>query len=271
MLSFFTIPKPFTDPHISIIQKNAILSWKKLAPDVQIILIGDDEGVKDIARELQVEHQPQVVCNEFKTPLLDSAFALAKQYSKFDTLCYLNCDIVLMDDFLLTAEILPKDSFLAVGQRWDLDVSSLINFEDDWQSILRNQLMKSGKLHSSAGIDYFIFNKNSFENIPSFAVGRVGWDNWMIYNAKKEGLKVIDASRQITAIHQNHDYPDKNKGKERKTNPEAKNNFSYLPSPAHHFTIDDANYYISGGKIKKRHLHLLPFWKRWVRLRMGGR
>ena len=144
----------------------------------------------------------------------------------------------------------------------------LINFRNNWQTNLREQIATSGELHSLAGIDYFIFNKNSFKNIPSFAVGRVGWDNWMIYNAKIKGLKVIDATRQITAIHQNHDYSSRNKSGERKTNPEALNNFSYLPSPAHHFTIEDANYYIKNKKIKKRHLHMLPFWKRYIKYKI---
>ena len=40
LLTLFSAPKPFTDPHIALIQYNAIQSWT-LLPDVEIILLGD--------------------------------------------------------------------------------------------------------------------------------------------------------------------------------------------------------------------------------------
>ena len=43
-LTVFTAPKPFTNPRINIIQKNAIQSWMRLK-DVEIILIGDEAGI----------------------------------------------------------------------------------------------------------------------------------------------------------------------------------------------------------------------------------
>ena len=32
-LTIFTAPKPFTDPHINLIQRNALRSWLALGPD----------------------------------------------------------------------------------------------------------------------------------------------------------------------------------------------------------------------------------------------
>ncbi len=43
-LTIFTAPKPFTDPHIKIIQRNAIQSWMHLQ-DVTVMLIGDEPGL----------------------------------------------------------------------------------------------------------------------------------------------------------------------------------------------------------------------------------
>ena len=37
-LTIFSAPKKFTDPHIDIIQRNAIQSWQHLGPDVEVIL-----------------------------------------------------------------------------------------------------------------------------------------------------------------------------------------------------------------------------------------
>ena len=42
MLTIFSTPKPFRG-HIGVIQRNAIESWKRIHPDVEIILFGDEE------------------------------------------------------------------------------------------------------------------------------------------------------------------------------------------------------------------------------------
>ena len=55
-LTIFTAPKPFTNPHINIIQRNAIQAWKRLA-DVDVILIGDEAGIPETAKELGIKIQ----------------------------------------------------------------------------------------------------------------------------------------------------------------------------------------------------------------------
>ena len=45
-LTIFTAPKPFTDPHIALIQRNAILSWLHLGPRVAVILLGEELGLE---------------------------------------------------------------------------------------------------------------------------------------------------------------------------------------------------------------------------------
>ena len=270
MLTFFSIPKPFVDEHISNIQKNAILSWKNLSDKIEIYLMGNEQGIKEAAEELKVKHLPQVEKNEFGTPLLDSAFRLVRENCRNDIIAYLNADIILLDDFLAALEIMPKDNFLAVGQRWDLDVNEPIDFSDkNWQNGLRTKVMKTGRLHSPAGMDYFIFNKNSFQNIPAFAVGRVGWDNWMVREARRSGMKVIDASNLITAIHQNHEYRGVNLQATRKTNAEAKKNIELANGGGpEDYTIEDADYEIVGNRIKKRHLYWWPYYKRVLKSKL---
>jgi len=38
-LAIFTAPKPFTNPHIRIIQRNAIRSWQALGDEVEVWLV----------------------------------------------------------------------------------------------------------------------------------------------------------------------------------------------------------------------------------------
>jgi len=51
LITLFSAPKPYTDPHIATIQRNAIKSWTLLS-DVEVLLIGDEKGVAEVADEL---------------------------------------------------------------------------------------------------------------------------------------------------------------------------------------------------------------------------
>ena len=42
--------------------------------------------------------------------------------------------------------------------------------------------------------------------LPPFAVGRPGWDNWLIGRALELRLPLIDMTPSVLAIHQNHGY-----------------------------------------------------------------
>ncbi|MCK5320165.1 hypothetical protein KAJ61_02135 [Candidatus Parcubacteria bacterium] len=266
MLTIFTIPKPFTEQHIKTIQRNAIQGWLKFN-NCEVILAGNDNGVKETAQEFKIKHIPEIKCNEFGTPLLSSAFALVKKHSKNNLLCYINADIILLNNISDAIKILPEKNFLAVGRRIDLDIKKEINFKNNnWQNNLNEKIKNNGTLHFFAGIDYFIFNRDSFNNLPPFAVGRIGWDNWMILEARRKKNKIIDMTSAITAVHQNHDYPNFNKGRERKNNPEAKKNKSYIKNSAQAFTIEDANWKIDNNKLKKKWLYKWPLYKRYIKL-----
>ena len=130
LITLFSAPKPFTDPHIAMIQRNAIKSWT-LLPDVEVILLGEETGLAEAARELGVKHLPNVARNESGTPLISSMFQLARKIANSDLLCIINADMILMPDFVEAAEIKLcklKDKFVLLSQRWDLDVTNPSNF-----------------------------------------------------------------------------------------------------------------------------------------------
>ena len=78
LLTLFSAPKPFVNPHIATIQRNAIKSWT-LLPDVEVILLGEEAGLAEAARELRVRHLPNVTRNASGTPLISSMFQLARE------------------------------------------------------------------------------------------------------------------------------------------------------------------------------------------------
>jgi hypothetical protein len=208
LITLFSAPKPFVDPHINIIQRNALGSWLQLAPDVEVLLIGDEEGMSEVAAEYGVEHLPQVVCSASGTPLISSIFQLARQHSDSPLLAYVNADILLLPDFVeMSRRVMRQaDEFLLVGKRWDLDVTVPLAFGPRFAEQLRIDVRARGRLHPPAGSDYFIYPRGLFTKIPDFAVGRAGWDNWMLYHAAAQPWPLIDATRSILVIHQNHDY-----------------------------------------------------------------
>lgn len=255
MITIFTLPKPFTDPHIKLIQTNAITSWTKLFSKVQVILLGSEPGTSQLAKHLKIQHMPSVKTNRYGTPLLNSAFKLARQHSRYPYLAYINADIIIFDEFIKLLSLLPTKNFLALGQRWDLNIKKSINFnQENWQEKLKTCYLRHGKLHPPAGSDYFIFPKKSFTQLPPFAVGRVGWDNWMIYQALKKKIITIDTTQINPVIHQEHHYNHlPQAGKNRGQIPEAQENLNLaFKNRKDRFTLEDANYQLTPDGVKRK-------------------
>lgn len=206
-LTIFTAPKPFANPHINIIQRNAIQSWKRLE-NVDVMLIGNEPGILEVAKELGVKNVPQVKRDEQGVPLVSSVMEIGHSYSDSPMLCYTNADMILMSDLVDAARkvaVLKRD-FLLIGQRWNLNLKDLFDFSGDWESRLRGEVSRNGVLFSPWGIDYFVFPRHLYTEVPDFTIGRVAWDNWMVYHARATFGMAIDASQDVLAVHQNHDY-----------------------------------------------------------------
>jgi hypothetical protein len=207
MFSVFALPKPFHD-HIATIQRNAIQSWMQLHPTCEIILFGSEEGTSAIAAEFGVRHIPEIARNEYATPLLNDIFEKAYRVASYPTLVYVNADIILLPDFSRAIAQVAQvhHRFLLVGQRWNTDITETLDFLPGWDEKLRAYVQQHGILHDVVAIDYFVFTRDTIGALPPFAIGRAGWDNWMIYRARSQGIVVIDATASVMAVHQNHDY-----------------------------------------------------------------
>ena len=243
-ITLFSAPKPFTDPHIATIQRNAIRSWT-LLPDVDVILLGEETGLAEAARELGVRHIPHVERNANGTPLISSMVELARETSSSDLLCIINADMILMSDFLDAARktFQQRGTFVLLSQRWDLDVTEPIEFTVDWQGHLRSTVHRQGFLHRPAGSDFFLFPRSCYTGIPDFTIGRAGWDNWMIYKARREGWPVIDCTPSVMIVHQNHDYSHLPGGKPHYEHPDTNENIRLAGGQASiRYTILDATH-----------------------------
>ena len=253
MITAFSIPKPFVD-EIGPIQRNAVRSWAALDPDVQVILVGDEDGTAEAARELGVEHLPEVLQSERGTPRLDDAFARVEGSARHQLRCFVNCDIVLLDDFLpavrQAASFAP--TFLMVGQSRNLVLSG--DFDPAEGAALRAQALQEGRSRGATAIDYFVFTAGLFDPVPPFVVGRARFDNWLVWRARQRGV-VIDASAAVVAVHEQHDYAHVEGGlDEAHFGVEAERNLELAGGKDRLFTIYDASHRLSADGRVCRHL-----------------
>ncbi|MBK9924212.1 MAG: hypothetical protein IPP66_02875 [Anaerolineales bacterium] len=236
-----------------MIQRNAIKSWI-LLPDVDVVLLGEETGLAEVARELGVRHIPNVARNESGVPLISSMFQLARENSNSDLLCIINADMILMPDFVEAAKqaVKLKDKFVLLSQRWDLDITQPLDFTNGWENRLRSTVHGQGFLHRPAGSDFFLFPLSSYLDIPNFTIGRAGWDNWMIYKARKEGWAVIDCTPSIMIVHQNHDYSHLPNGRPHYEHPETNENIRLAGGQANiRYTILDSTHQLANGKLSR--------------------
>ncbi|MCK5564568.1 MAG: FkbM family methyltransferase [Planctomycetes bacterium] len=251
-LTIFTIPKAFKD-HTNVIQRNAIKSWMNLNLRPEIILFGNDKGTKEIAEEFGLTHIPDVNCNEFGTPQIDCLFNMAQQSASNDIIAYVNADIILFNDFIDAANNVENKSekFLMVGQHWDVGITEHVNFDDNqWSRRLLDRVKLEGQQHSPTGIDYFVFKKGLWPTIPPFAIGRTTWDNWLVAEALRQGGTVVDATDDVTVIHQEHDYAHLSGGKDEVWNgPEAKKNLAMAGGHGSMKWISHLNTALVGGEF----------------------
>lgn len=280
MATIFAVPKPFKG-HIGLIQTNALRSWLALRPHHEVILLGDEAGVAEAAAAHDVRHIGDVARNEFGTPLLDDVFLRAQENSSSDVLCYVNADIILLSDFPAAVDraMRAASRFLMVGRRWDIDLRTPLDVtEQGWEERLRLLVAETGRPRTAEWIDYFAFNRGLFSDLLPFALGRAAFDNWLLWKATDEGGALIDASDQVMAVHQNHDYSHHAQGQQGVwEGAEAQRNRELMETWDHCFFLTDASRRLTrrGVELNLSRERLRRIWNRrrrpqdWRRLRMS--
>ncbi len=228
MLTIFAAPKPFRG-HIGLIQRNAARSWAALGPDVEVLLLGDEEGTAAVAAELGVRHVPDIDLNEYGTPLIGSIFRCAEAAATHDWLCYVNADVILCRDLVAAVDLARRDAraIMLSGRRWHVTVEeeldpSMPGWQDDWARRVR----RTGWLDSVKAMDWFAFRRGAFGEVPDFAIGRTAWDAFLMHRARARGALVVDATEDVLVAHQDHEYdhpdgkPGIRRGPERRRNRE---------------------------------------------------
>jgi hypothetical protein len=264
LLTIFTASKPFTNPHINTIQRNAIQSWMHLK-DVEVVLIGDEPGIPELASEFGLRNVQDVGRDGKGIPLVSSVMQVGHTHSDSPLLCFANADMILMSDLPRAAQQVSEQvgDFLMVGQRWNLDQTGPLDFNDDWESRLRLDVAQRGEFYSPWGIDYFVFPRHLYMDVPDFTIGRPAWDNWMVYHARTTFGMAIDATRDILAVHQNHDYSHLPGNRSPYGSEVAKSNTAKAGGRKRAYNILDTNRELVRGSIRRPQVRMVR-WLRWL-------
>jgi len=254
LLTILAIPKPFRG-HIGTIQRNAITSWTMVRPRPEIYLFGEEEGVAEIAAELRIGHLHDIARNESGTPLLDDLLHRARRFARTPLLCYVNSDIILLQEFVdaVSAIHVQFPKFLGVAHRLNIELTETLDFVEGGEMKLRSKILPLGTPGNPTAIDVFVFPPDAYQQVPPFAIGRAWFDQWLIKDARRQRVPVVDMTQVARAIHQNHDYSHIAGGQQGAYwGEEARRNLVIYGGVPHAFTLLDVTHeLLPSGRIRR--------------------
>jgi hypothetical protein len=279
MLTIFAIPKAFKGMFENI-QLNAITSWLRLDPRPQVILLGDDEGTADVAGRLGVQHVSDVDRNSYGTPLMPSIFQQGQAHATRPIVAYVNSDIILLPDFMTAVKTLTDEyratAFLGVGRKTVIPITELLDFQaPDWESKLRRRAtVEGGRVTYDS--DFFVFPKGTYQTIPDFAIGRCYWSSWLMFDARRRRIPMIDMTRAVLSVEPKHDYSHAKStgGASRLSGVEFRMNKAYFKGCRYYTTVNASRLLTPDGFAPvPLSRHVLSLWVRslyWVYFFLKG-
>lgn len=203
-LTIFSSTRAF-EGEFERIQINALTSWISLDPRPEVIVLGDEAGTEKACSALGIRWVRQIEVTGTGAPMLDSVFREVQRIANGQLLAYINPDVIVLQEFVDAIEEIHSRlrRFVLIAAPWNARVeSSLIGPSQDWAATLR--ALKATAAPPRLGADVFLFPKGAFDPIPPVAIGRLGWDNWLLWRAATIGIPSVDISESVTFIHQDH-------------------------------------------------------------------
>jgi len=226
-LVIFTTCKPFKGDD-TWRQEQAIKSWTLLeGMEKIIIVIGNDEGTKEICEKYNLIHEPNIrLLNG--VPYLYDMFEIANKYADDDDIMlWTNSDMIYYNKMIECIKYFKKtkpdiDKYLLVGGRidwanpkplYDLTEThffSNINFNNGQNlNICKTESDKYECFHHlPCGIDYVIHSKSTFINNihKDLVIAGTRHDMIMVGIGIQKNFFTCDITQTCPVIHQNHGY-----------------------------------------------------------------
>lgn len=250
MLTIFGTCKPFEREEDIVNQTTAIKSWTLLKPKADVMLLGRDKGVAELAAKLGCRHARKIETSKRGTPIVGSLFAKARRHARFDIMGYVNTDVVLLQDLMEATRIvsakLPR--FLMIGHKWCVYPKGPLPIGEGprWRDETRRLATLWGKPRRSdlGGSDFFVYSEGVYDiDFPLMYLGRRRWDLWLVGIVLKRGIPVVDVTKDVFAMHLNH-------REWLRPSEEVRHNVNVIGSGVCRGTIQKATWTLKNGKLE---------------------
>ncbi|XP_063443069.1 uncharacterized protein LOC134723385 [Mytilus trossulus] len=184
---------------------NTVKNWKYLSPFVTPVLFSDEELVRDEAESKGWRVLP-VRNSSIGLPILKYMYMEIQKSFSSPFIAYSNSDLLFTDSIIKTLNVISQSNLsknnelLLTGRR-----TNVVNVTSIEASSAKNILKasKRGELYDGDALDYFITTSGyPWKDAPDLVVGRPGFDNWIVANARLMNFSVIDTTETIIAVHQ---------------------------------------------------------------------
>jgi len=219
---------------ISELEEHSVVVVEEEEWDIDISLASEDEKYVRNATRFTQRRAPLIFVEEVERstrfpsrPLINKMFEKANEISNTSMLLFTNADLIFFDDLIVTLRKLQSrfygEDFLIIGQRFDYRVDSPLNFHEEsselQQHFWKEYEQSSNRLRSIHNdlrwaIDFFCFTKEFWKKlnveIKPFIVGATTFDNWLVHQVVVSGKIIVDVSRTVLALHQQHPFSHRN-------------------------------------------------------------
>lgn len=203
-LIFITIPRSFKEPYLNS-QLNMLNAIRLYNPESEIIFYSDDDGVYEFAIKNNCI-APANIEKIDNLPLVNSALEYASSLFPDGYVCFINSDILVLDDLMPIISFINrtnfKKRFVLTAYRNEARIIKCLS-NDELNSIKLSKKNIKGRHHA---LDIFLFPSAIIKklNMPTYRVGRIGWDSWIAGNTRKLKIPLIDITSVIKVVHQEH-------------------------------------------------------------------
>jgi len=258
MLTLFAVPK--AEGPLAELWPLALQTWRQFGPPaMEILLFGEASSVARWATTWDALHIPEVRRNAYGTPYLHTLFEHARNTARHEILAFINCALILGKDFFESMAHLRqwRERFLATGSVWDVALNPIPETPDPaWYSGVLSRALTGGKVMPWTGF-FQVFHRDLYRNIPPILYGRLGWNDWLIWQARVQRVPIVDLSPTVTIIHPYHSDPAPGKDKRDRYEEEDRYNALHIQPMKRFYTLRDATHILMRGQVR-------PNLRRWL-------
>ena len=205
LLTLFTTWNDNKDKYL--VHNLTVKNWLSMRPYIIPVIFTNESGLAKECERQDWNVFPVKVESAGGIPVLKYMYKKVMEIYNTTFYAYSNSDILFTDTLIHTLLSLKNSSIhlegtvMIVGKRTNVQYVTEIE-GSSWTS-LTSVAKTRGNLSFGNAEDYFITPRTyPWDNIAEVVIGRPAYDNWLVYNARKQKHMIIDATDTLLAVHQ---------------------------------------------------------------------